>query len=115
VTGAAAPDAGFSVIRLYGEADAYTAPRVRDDFAAAIGAETPLVVDLTNATFVDSTIVGVMLESLRRCEQLDRQFLLLLPEDAAPEVHRLFELTGLESIMTVVKSWEEAAHRIAAG
>ena len=36
-----------------------------------------------------------MLESLKQCEQLDRQFLLLLPDDAAPEVHRLFELTGL--------------------
>jgi anti-sigma B factor antagonist len=108
-----APDAGFSVVRLLGEVDAYTAPRVRDDLADALVGEAPLVIDLTRATFVDSTIVGVMLESLRRCEQLERPFLLLLPEDSAPEVHRLFDLTGLEKLLPVVRSWEEAARRIA--
>ena len=109
---APAPDAGFSVIRLQGEADAYTAPRVRDDLAVAIGADAPLVIDLTRATFIDSTIVGVMLESMKQCEQLDRKFLLLLPDDVAPQVHRLFELTGLERMLPVVRSWEEAAQRL---
>ena len=103
---------GFSVIRLQGDADAYTAPRIRDDLAAALGTQAPLVIDLTSATFIDSTIVGVMLESLKQCEQQDRQFLLLLPDDAAPEVHRLFELTGLTSLLPVVGSWEEAARRL---
>ena len=69
-----------------------------------IGTEAPLVIDLTRATFIDSTIVGVMLESLKQYEQLHRQFLLLLPDDAAPEVHRLFELTGLASLMPVVEA-----------
>jgi anti-sigma B factor antagonist len=72
------------------------------------------VIDLTRATFVDSTIMGVMLESLKRCEQLDRKFLLLLPEDGAPEIHRLFKLTGLEKLLPVVRSWEEAAERLVA-
>jgi anti-sigma B factor antagonist len=112
VSEAAAPDGGFSVIRLRGEADAYSAPRVRDDLAAALGTEAPLVIDLTGATFIDSTIVGVMLESLKQCEQLERQFLLLLPDDAAPEVHRLFQLTGLEGVLPVVRTWEEAARRL---
>ena len=108
------PDAGFSVIRLHGEADAYSAPTVRDDVATALGGQAPLVIDLTGATFVDSTIVGVMLESMRHCEDEQRPFLLLLPDDAAPEVHRLFELTGLSGLLPVVKSWEEAAQRLAA-
>jgi anti-sigma B factor antagonist len=110
---AAAPEGGFSVIRLRGEADAYSAPQVRDDFAAALATDAPLVIDLTRATFIDSTIVGVMLESLTQCELLERQFLLLLPDDAAPEVHRLFQLTGLESLLPMVRSWEEAARRLA--
>ena len=112
VSEAAALDGGFSVIRLRGEADAYSAPRVRDDLADALVTDAPLVIDLTSATFIDSTIIGVMLESLKQCEQLDRQFLLLLPDDAAPEGHRLFELTGLTSLMPVVGSWEEAARRL---
>ena len=92
----------FSVIPLSGESDAYAAPRVRSDLATALGSEAPLVVDLTQATFIDSTIVGVLLEGLANCEKLERPLLLLLPDDAAPEVHRLFEITGLAALLPVV-------------
>jgi anti-sigma B factor antagonist len=106
---------GFSVITLRGESDAYAAPRVRSDLATALGSEAPLVVDLTQATFIDSTIVGVLLEGLANCEKLERPLLLLLlPDDAAPEVHRLFEITGLAALLPLVRSWDEAANRIAA-
>ena len=104
---------GFSVITLRGESDAYAAPRVRSDLAAALGTEAPLVVDLTPATFIDSTIVGVLLEGLADCEKRERPLLLLLPDDAAPEVHRLFEITGLSRLLPVVRSWDEAANRVA--
>ena len=106
-------DHGFTVIALTGESDSYTAPRVRSDLATALGAEAPLVVDLSQATFIDSTIVGVLLESLAEYEKRERPLLLLLPEDAAPEVHRLFELTGLASLLPVVGSWDEATSRVA--
>ena len=107
-----APDHGFSVITLPGESDAFVAPRIRSDLATALGSDSPLVVDLTQATFIDSTIVGVLLEGLADCEKLERPLVLLLPDDAAPEVHRLFEITGLASLLPVVGSWDEVAARI---
>lgn len=106
------PDPGFTVITLPGESDAYVAPRIRSDLESALGSEAPLVVDLTQATFIDSTIVGVLLEGLANCEKLERPLLLLLPDDAAPEVHRLFEITGLSSLLPIVRSWDEAANRL---
>jgi anti-sigma B factor antagonist len=105
-------DSGFAVITLPGESDAYVAPRVRSELATALGDDAPLVVDLTQATFIDSTIVGVLLEGLANCERQERPLLLLLPDDAAPEVHRLFEITGLASLLPVVRSWDEAATRL---
>ena len=102
------------MITLSGESDAYVAPRIRSDLATAIGAEAPLVVDLTQATFIDSTIVGILLEGLADCEKRERPLLLLLPEDAAPEIHRLFEITGLGSLLPVVRSWDEATVRVGA-
>ena len=105
---------GFTVIELPGESDAYTAPRVRSGLAAALGAEAPLVVDLSQATFIDSTIVGVLLEGLAEYEKSERPLLLLLPDDCAPEVHRLFELTGLDALLPVVRSWDEATSRVTA-
>jgi len=106
-------DRGFSVITLTGESDSFTAPRVRSDLATALGGEAPLVVDLSQATFIDSTIVGVLLEGLAEYEKRELPLLLLLPDDAAPEVHRLFELTGLASLLPVVGSWDEATSRVA--
>ena len=100
------------MITLPGESDAYVAPRVRSELATALGDDAPLVVDLTQATFIDSTSVGVLLEGLANCERQERPLLLLLPEDAAPEVHRLFEITGLASLLPVVRSWDEAASRL---
>src|SRR5215210_5011860 len=109
----AAAGAGFSVIQLHGESDAYVAPRIRSDLATALGAEAPLVIDLSQATFIDSTVVGILLEGLAEYEKHERALVLLLPDESAPEVHRLFELTGLTSLLPVVRSWDEAASRVA--
>lgn len=107
-----APVPGFAVVSLAGESDAFAAPRLRSELAAGIDDGAPLVVDLSQASFIDSTIVGVLLESLAACEECERPLFLLLPEDAAPEVHRLFEITGLMSLLPVVRSWEEAQLRL---
>src|SRR5918997_5930924 len=107
-----APGLGFSVITPPGESDAFVAPRIRSDLADALGGEAPLVVDLTKATFIDSTVVGVLLEGLADCEKRERPLLLLLPDDAAPGVHRLFEITGLASLLPLVRSWDEVTTRV---
>ena len=93
---------GFSVIQLRGEASAYTAPRIRSDLTSALGTATPLVVDLSQTTFIDSTIVGILLEGLAEYEK----------RESAPEVHHLFDVTGLTSLLPVVRSWDEAATRL---
>ena len=114
VEGVMSQDSGYTVITLRGEADAYAAPRIRSDLATAFGTEAPLVIDLSPATFIDSTIVGILLEGIAESEKLERPLLLLLPEDSAPEVHRLFELTGLDSLLPLVRSWDEVTNRVAA-
>ena len=81
--------------------------------STALGSDTPLVIDLSQATFVDSTIVSVLLEGLADYERIERPLVLLLPDDAAPEVHRLFEITGLAGLLPLVRSWDEAASRFA--
>ena len=65
-------DGGFTVIQVRGEADAYTAPRIRSDLSSALGTSAPLVVDLSQATFIDSTVVGILLEGLAEYEKRER-------------------------------------------
>jgi anti-sigma B factor antagonist len=106
-----ARESHFSVITLSGDSDGLAAPRVRAQLATALAEETPLVIDLSQATFIDSTIVGELLHGLAECEKEERPLLLLLPDNAAPEVRELFALTGLDSLLPLVRSWEEAATR----
>ena len=103
---------GFTVIQLRGEADVYAAPRIRSDLTGALGTAAPLVVDLSQATFIDSTIVGILLEGLAEYEKRECPLVLLLPDESAPAVHRLFDMTGLTSLLPVVRSWDEAAARL---
>ena len=100
-------------IRSTSRDGSYTAPRIRSDLSSALGTSAPLVIDLSQATFIDSTVVGILLEGLAEYEKQERALVLLLPDESAPEVHRVFELTGLTSLLPVVRSWDEAASRVA--
>ena len=71
--GAGGDAAGFSVetigagarvpvIAVHGQADLHTAPELRSAIAEAIdGGATSLVIDLSEATFIDSMTLGVLL------------------------------------------------------
>lgn len=108
-----APDAGFAVITLPDELDAHVAPRIRSGIRTALGGQAPLVVDLTQARELDAAVIAVLLDGLVDCERDERPLLLLLPDEAAPEVRSLFELTGLSALLPFVRTWDEAARRLA--
>ncbi len=81
------------VVSLAGEHDLYTAPKVQEELRSAIasGART-IVVDLTETTFLDSTMLHVLLSA--RNEHGDGGRFLLVTDDAT--VKRVFEVTGID-------------------
>ena len=81
------------VVSLAGEHDLYTAPEVEEALHSVIaaGARTT-VVDLTETTFLDSTILHVLLRA--RNELRDRGRLLLVTNDVT--VKRVFEIAGID-------------------
>jgi len=81
------------VVSLAGEHDLYTAPKVQEELRSAIasGART-IVVDLTETTFLDSTMLHVLLSA--RNEHWDGGRFLLVTDDAT--VKRVFEVTGID-------------------
>jgi len=60
--------AGVWVLSLHGEHDLATQPSLREQLRHVRAAGGPIVVDLTPTTFVDSTIIGALLE---RAGELD--------------------------------------------
>jgi len=93
------------VIRLGGELDLYNAAQVRSALADA-SAQVPgrIVVDLGEVEFIDSTALGVLVET--RAKLNNRGGLLL----AAPglETQRALQISGLDRLLSVHDSVQEA-------
>lgn len=102
---------GARVLTVRGEHDLYTAPPLREGITAMLDEGVPVIVDLTPATFIDSSILGVLLGGLRRARESGGSFSLVLGPDAEPTVRRIFEVTGLLSVFPIDASPAEAVAR----
>ena len=95
------------VVAIRGEHDLYTAPALREQLSALVADGQPVVVDLSGCTFIDSSILGVLLGALRRTREAGSAFVVVLGE-GEPAVRRIFEVTGLFGVFTVRDTLEEA-------
>ena len=86
------------VVRLGGELDLYNAAQVRGALAEAC-ADAPerLVVDLGEVEFIDSTALGVLIETRTKLKNRDG-FLLAAP---GLETRRALQISGLDKLFTV--------------
>jgi anti-sigma B factor antagonist len=100
--------AGVATLQLRGEHDVYTAPSLREQIAALSEDGVSVVVDLDPATFIDSSILGVLLGGLRRARERGSGFAIVLSDDSDPTVRRIFEVTGLYPVFPVYGTREEA-------
>ena len=101
------------VISLRGEHDLTTAPELRERMEEAIGRRSGVLIDLTNAEFIDSSIIGVVLEGRRRAEEEAIGFAAAL-EGGDPAVRRVLEVTGLDTNLPVHPSVDAAIDQAAA-
>ena len=100
------PSPGTALFCVRGEADLHVAPDVRDRIAAAISdGATEVVVDLSDATFVDSMTLGVLLAAMKRLRARGGQLRLVVPR---AEVRRIFEITLLDRVFPLYGTRQEA-------
>jgi anti-sigma B factor antagonist len=107
-------DSGVAVITFKGEHDLNTAPELRGRLAAAIEDRVPVVVDLSGAAFVDSSILGAVLDARRQAHDRGLGFAVALSDGAQP-VQRVLEVTGLDSTLPVHPSRTAAIEEAHAG
>jgi anti-sigma B factor antagonist len=89
------------VVALSGEIDLYTAPRLQSQLASQLNVDHPvrLVVDMSGVDFCDSTGMNVLLAALRRARERGGDLVLAGPR---PAVRKILQVTGLESVFTVL-------------
>ena len=95
------------VIAVHGQADLHTAPELRDAMTAALdGGASGLVVDLSEATFIDSMTLGVLLGAVKRLRPSGGKVTIVCID---PHIRRIFEITLLDRVFSLHTSRDEAS------
>lgn len=96
------------VVVVEGEHDIYTAPALRERLDEALGRKGGVVVDLTMATFVDSSVLGALLDARRRALEGSQGFVVCVGETVEPGVRRILDITGLVPVLPVIEGRDAA-------
>ena len=103
-------DADTHVIELGGEVDLYTAPEFKERLVQVIeDGKKQLVVDLSKATFIDSTTLGVLVGGVKRLRPTGGSLALVCTDH---NISKIFEITGLDRVFPIYGSRDEAISNV---
>jgi anti-sigma B factor antagonist len=101
------------VIRLSGEVDVFSAPRLREKIIELVNQGCRLIVaDLDAVDFLDSTGLGVLVGGLKRLRSHDGEMSVVCNE---PRLLRVFALTRLDGVFAIRSTVSEAVTSLAGG
>lgn len=87
------------VLLVKGEVDVYTAPKLKEALVPLTKHEgAKVIVDLEDVSYMDSTGLGVFIGALKSTKEYNSELRLVSMQD---RVRRLFEITGLDSIINI--------------
>lgn len=99
---------GYSVVALHADHDLSTADSLRSAIDAVRQEGRPIVVDLSEATFVDSAVLGILVGEHDQAKAAGLRFSIVLGDPPSHSVQRLIELTRIDTVLTVVATRAEA-------
>ncbi|WP_426503772.1 STAS domain-containing protein [Dactylosporangium sp. McL0621] len=100
---------GHGVVRAEGELDVGNAQELRAAVNAALDVQPGLVVDLAGVTFMDSVTLGVLIGAYNRARAGGGAFAVVCTDE---RVGRIFRITGLDQVFTIVGSLEAASEAL---
>ena len=95
------------MLTISGEHDLSTAPSLRRRLDGLLDEGVATVLDLSPATFIDSSILGVILDGRRRAAEAKIGFA-VARSNGSDAVDRVLEVTGLRAELPVHARLEEA-------
>lgn len=104
---------GVWLIDLFGEHDLSTVPDLQRALDEVFSHGTRILVDLSQTTFIDSTIIGTLIAAERRSqENPDERLILAAPPGGQPA--SLFDLVQMQQILTIAESRDAALREFTA-
>lgn len=93
------------VVRVSGEIDISTAPRLREAIVSLLAeGRTQIAVDLRGVDFLDSTGLGVLVGGLKRARSAGGELRVI---STSPRIEKVFAITGLDGIFEIVERPED--------
>ena len=101
----------LSILVVGGEVDYEVSPQLKAHMMRAIKAGAKrLVLDLSDVTFIDSTAIGVVAGAVEKLDEAGGSLAIVSTHE---KVVQIFEITGLDSVVTLHASREEALAALA--
>jgi anti-sigma B factor antagonist len=90
---------GCLVVRLAGEMDLASSPRLRETLLRLLNrTDLSVVIDLSALDFIDSTGLSALIAGARRATALGRDYALAAPQ---PRIRKVFDVTGIGQVIPV--------------
>jgi anti-anti-sigma factor len=93
---------GVALLTVHGEHDLSNEEVLRDRLAAALAHASAAVVDLSAATFIDSSVLHTLARAIVVCSRPDGL------------TRRLLDLAGLDEVVRIAETVEDALRSVAA-
>jgi anti-sigma B factor antagonist len=86
------------IVRVGGELDILSSPALRELLTEVTRLERPLVLDIAQLSFMDSTGLSVVMAALKRLRERGQDLVLCGPQQP---VQRMLEICGLDRIIAI--------------
>ena len=90
---------GLAVVSMHGEHDLSTAPELMQALEQA-AAHSNVVVDLSECSFIDSTVIQALVKTARGVHARGEQLVLVIPSESR-QVARVAQMTQLAEILPI--------------
>ena len=98
-------DAGVLLISVEGELDIATAEQLVGPTEAAVSAASPLILDLCQCSFIDSSGLRLVLHANQALSEVGASLVLATDQ---PQAKRLLSVTGIDGRLPIFESLDEA-------
>jgi anti-anti-sigma factor len=94
------------LVKVVGEVDLSNSDRLSQAIADVLGGDrqSSCLLDLSETTFIDSTVLRVLLKWSTDVQLSEREALAIVVPDGKSAVYRLFELVGMTSVLHLFPS-----------
>jgi anti-sigma B factor antagonist len=101
---------GVSRVDVVGEVDLSTAPELKEALGEVIDAGARgVLVDLSDATFIDSTTLGVLMGAVKRLRPAGGELTIVCRD---PNIRKIFEITLLDRIFNIFETVDEGVAQL---